>query len=499
MRLVRILAAAALPVALSVGCGSDNGADPSGVLALTCSAAPESGDAPLDVKFTATSQGVKTGDVRYSWSFGDGTADSGANVTRRYIVGGVYEATVTARAGGQTATCKKTITVGGDLRIDGCYADPDAGPHPLDVRFDVKPVGGARDYSYAWDLGDGGSSTEKNPQHTYVNNGKYNAQVTVQSGTSSARCSTVVEVVDRVSLNCSAAPLSGAAPLGVEFDAKAKGGNGHYDYEWNFGDGGKSSSPSASHTYLWGGDYNAEVRVSAGDHAECSQLIKVSGPRAPVPGPTPAGTPGPGGSPTPTPGGPTPTPTPGGPTPTPTPVQTLFSFTSMDVPKGANAGAGCANGIPCIISTISVSGVTGRIVFMRVGFQATFPDASETNVHLYGQGYPGRDERAAFDGYRASGVGWGSSCSINPRGSYGGPGATTWDDEAPGYVGAGGSPYNRSYMGGLSPGLSYLAGELNTNPGDINGLYTLVIDRWTAAPITTETLNCWTLEIWTVP
>ena len=151
-------------------------------------------------------------------------------------------------------------------------------------------------------------------------------------------------------------------------------------------------------------------------------------------------------------------------------------------------------------STVDTSGVTGTIEFMRVGFGGSFPDTSATSVHLYGPGYPGVDERAAFDGDGVS-AGFGAGCTINPRGSFTGPGATTWDDEAPAGLGFGGSttPYDASYRGGLSPGLSYLATQTNANPGDENGTFTLVIDRWTVGGITAETLDCWTLEIWTVP
>jgi hypothetical protein len=135
---------------------------------------------------------------------------------------------------------------------------------------------------------------------------------------------------------------------------------------------------------------------------------------------------------------------------------------------------------------------------MRVGFHGNFPDASATWLSLYGQGYPGVSERAHMDA-DGTGAGFGASCTINPRGTFTGPGATTWDDEAPGLVAGGTTPYDASYRGGLSPGLNFLATQLNANPGDINGTFTLVIDRWTAGGITVETLDCWTLEIWTVP
>jgi hypothetical protein len=248
-------------------------------------------------------------------------------------------------------------------------------------------------------------------------------------------------------------------------------------YEWDFGDGNTAVGRNVSHVFSDGcGATGCEVTLwtteaVTGCVASCSVTIGTPGSSVPGPGPGPG--PGP-------------------------PGQTLHSFTSMDVPKGANSGAGCPNGIPCIISTVDTSGVTGTIVFMRVAFHGTFPDTSSTSVHLYGPGYPGVDERAAFDA-DGVGAGFGASCGINPRGSFTGPGATTWDDDAPGTLGVGTTPYDASYRGGLSPGLTYIGTQLNANPGDINGTYTLVIDRWTVGGITTETLDCWTLEIWTVP
>ena len=60
-------------------------------------------------------------------------------------------------------------------------ATPTAGPAPLKVWFlgkdsydlDVEPL------TYRWDFGDGTSSTDENPLHTYANRGEYTARLTV--------------------------------------------------------------------------------------------------------------------------------------------------------------------------------------------------------------------------------------------------------------------------------------------------------------------------------
>ena len=59
-------------------------------------------------------------------------------------------------------------------------AEPDEGAPPLKVQFtaSVEEEGGGP-FTYHWDFGDGQSSSDQNPSHTYAKVGEYTATLTV--------------------------------------------------------------------------------------------------------------------------------------------------------------------------------------------------------------------------------------------------------------------------------------------------------------------------------
>jgi len=60
-------------------------------------------------------------------------------------------------------------------------ADPTQGPVPLEVSFRAEVEGQEGQYSYSWDFGDGGTSTEKNPKYTYTSPGNYTVKLEVEN------------------------------------------------------------------------------------------------------------------------------------------------------------------------------------------------------------------------------------------------------------------------------------------------------------------------------
>lgn len=67
-----------------------------------------------------------------------------------------------------------------------------------------------------------------------------------------------------VGLNCTAAPISGQAPLRVSFMLAAVNGNPGkpYSYSWDFGDGQSTTAPVVDHTYVRAGEYHPSGTVA---------------------------------------------------------------------------------------------------------------------------------------------------------------------------------------------------------------------------------------------
>src|SRR5215471_18925323 len=114
--------------------------------------------------------------------------------------------------------------------------------------------------AWAWDFGDGTSSTEQSPTHAYSTAGTYTAQLTVTGPGGSATATGSVTVTGpRPVANFSASPTSGQAPLTVAFSDASTGKI--TTRMWNFGDGTSSTAQSPTHTYSTIGTYT--VRLTA--------------------------------------------------------------------------------------------------------------------------------------------------------------------------------------------------------------------------------------------
>ncbi len=185
-------------------------------LALSAAATPGDGEAPLEVHFSAAASGG-TAPYEYRWTFGDGEEASGAEVDHRYLWPGTYEAvaTVTDALGGRL-TVPRLLAVRPSPLTVSCEAAPYEGPAPLTVSFSASASGGYGVYDYAWSFGDGGTSLERAPTHTYAAPGTYTATVTVLSGALRESCSrTVTAALPVHAVHASAGPGGSVSPSGT--------------------------------------------------------------------------------------------------------------------------------------------------------------------------------------------------------------------------------------------------------------------------------------------
>ena len=180
---------------------------------------------------------------------------------------------------GDVVKAKDTASVDYDLQASAS-ANPVSGNLPLNVTFTGSAIGGQPPYSYLWDFGDGGGSSQQTATHTYLTEGSYHPTFTVTDtlGGNAMASSTVTVSVPPLTATCSASPTSGIAPLPVTFTGSASGGTGTYAYDWNFGDGSAhATTANALHTYTAAGAYTAILTVTSGSQTKtCSQAITVT-------------------------------------------------------------------------------------------------------------------------------------------------------------------------------------------------------------------------------
>jgi len=149
---------------------------------------PESGTAQLQVQFTDASTGSISS---YNWSFGDGAYSDEQNPVHTFTSAGIFDVTHTVTGpGGVSSPATKTITVTG-LGVDfasNVTSGVASAEHALAVSFTSSVTGVTTgSTTYQWDFGDGQTSTEQNPIHTYYGHLKsFTVTLTIQNGADAA-------------------------------------------------------------------------------------------------------------------------------------------------------------------------------------------------------------------------------------------------------------------------------------------------------------------------
>jgi len=232
-------------------------------------ASPTSGQAPLDVQFTANANDPEGGVLTYLWDFGDGATSTLANPRHIYTTAGTFIISLTVSDNAWITGTSLGITVLNQPPVVIPTALPINGPAPLNVQFTANgsdPDGTIQ--TYLWDFGDGASSTLANPLHTYTTVGTFTATVTVTDNFGlTAQASVVITVINQPPIVApTASPVNGLVPLDVQFTANGSDPDGNpLTYLWDFGDAASSTLANPLHTYTNPGTYVATVSVSDGE------------------------------------------------------------------------------------------------------------------------------------------------------------------------------------------------------------------------------------------
>jgi PKD repeat protein len=212
--------------------------------------------------------------------FGDGSATvDTSTAVHTYVADGVYTANCTVTdADGDVSSDTVDITV-----LD-TEPDVDFDYHPIDpiegdeVHFNGTISAYDMPFSWVWDFGDGATSTEEDPLHTYDLEGDYNVTLTATDADGSVVVAWHVVTVGNNPpfVNLLADPLSGAEGLNVSFNCTVAGGNAPLTFVMEYGDGGISTDQNSSHVYTMPGSYVATCTVTDTDGDIDSDFVVIN-------------------------------------------------------------------------------------------------------------------------------------------------------------------------------------------------------------------------------
>jgi PKD repeat protein len=126
-----------------------------------------------EVFFTNTSSGT-TSDTEYSWDFGDHTNSSDVNAVHIYAQPGTYNVclTITDPNGCHSTYCHQVTILDNSHTCHASFSFH-SDTSGTTIYFSNTSTGTSANTTYLWDFGDGTTSTEENPTHSYSQPGQY--------------------------------------------------------------------------------------------------------------------------------------------------------------------------------------------------------------------------------------------------------------------------------------------------------------------------------------
>lgn len=217
--------------------------------------------------FTDASTTGPVGNItQWAWTFGDGVGTSAQqNPSYTYNSANTYTVSLTVTSvSGCTDNTTAQITVSAPPTADFTAQNVCVGfPSPFTDASSNDVT------QWNWDFGDGNTSTDQNPTHSYASAGNYDVTLTVATA---ANCSDTIQ--KQVSVNQSPTAdfnfnnvcLNNMATF---TDASSSAVGSITSWQWDFGDGNTSSLQNPSNNYADPGNYDVTLTVSANN---CSNI-----------------------------------------------------------------------------------------------------------------------------------------------------------------------------------------------------------------------------------
>nr|WP_295867138.1 PKD domain-containing protein [uncultured Chitinophaga sp.] len=196
-----------------------------------------------------------------TWTLPDGSTSSGTNASFFAASAGDYKVKMRAAIGACSQDIEQTVHVNAPPTINPVGTPTRSCAAPLTASFKAQSQNAT---SWQWDFGDGATSTEENPTHTYTRFGTYTVTLRASNG---SNCTEVARKVDYITINppfvnISPSGTEACVPLTVPFTAQVNSVEAVAKYEWDFGDGTTSNLPNPTHIFDKQGTFTVTLKIT---------------------------------------------------------------------------------------------------------------------------------------------------------------------------------------------------------------------------------------------
>ncbi|HNS16634.1 MAG TPA: PKD domain-containing protein [Bacteroidales bacterium] len=228
--------------------------------------------------FTVTSD--ITGYQSVHWDFGDGGVSDELSPTHKFADWGTHIVTLVVSYLSTDRTAQEQIYILPKPTANFSY-EPYCFGAPTKFHDQSNPNGGTVN-NWSWEFGDGGTSTEKNPQHTFATQGQHNVKLTVDTDNGCISDPVTLPVIQIPPPTVSATPtgLNKMCENSPNSSYNTTGAPDAVSYIWSISpaSAGTISGTTKNATVNWNDTFygNATIRVTSVN--QCNEQSAASGP-----------------------------------------------------------------------------------------------------------------------------------------------------------------------------------------------------------------------------
>ena len=195
---------------------------------------------------------------RWFWTFGDGSSSTKRSPVKTYTRAGYYLITLAVRdtLSGCSDFTSELIQVGST----DCFANFEYSINPDTRAVSFLNTSNGNPGFFYWLFGDGASSSDENPVHTYTASGIYGIGLAINGngGLCNSLTSKIIQIGD-VNCNADFQVYVDSTSNRAYFDAEILGEA--TNLVWTFGDGGVANGTQVTHRYLAPGFYTVGLNT----------------------------------------------------------------------------------------------------------------------------------------------------------------------------------------------------------------------------------------------